>query len=188
MNDLKKTVLSALPDIKLLENVPYKEITTIGVGSTLPFLADVSSAEQLKKLLKALDGSGFPFFILGAGSNLIGMDAPYPGLGIRLESRSFSDVEFSGVFMRCGAALRLSRAARFAADEGLGALSELSGIPGTLGGAVRMNAGASMIIQAALLLITGPQFEDERYPYPALKKNKATKTMTAITAMHVIII
>ncbi len=143
MNDLKKTVLSAVPDIKLLENVPYKEITTIGVGSTLPFLADVSSAEQLKKLLKALDGSGFPFFILGAGSNLIGMDAPYPGLGIRLESRSFSDVEFSGVFMRCGAALRLSRAARFAADEGLGALSELSGIPGTLGGAVRMNAGAS---------------------------------------------
>ena len=143
MNDLKKTVLSAVPDLKLLENVSYKEITTIGVGSSLPLLADISSVEQLKKVLKAVRESGAPFFILGAGSNLIGMDAPYPGLALRLESSSFGNVKFSGVFMRCGAALRLTRAARFAADEGLGGLSELSGIPGTLGGAVRMNAGAS---------------------------------------------
>ena len=143
MNDLKKTVLSAVPDLKLLENVSYKEITTIGVGSSLPLLADISSVEQLKKVLKAVRESGAPFFILGAGSNLIGMGAPYPGLALRLESSSFGSVRFSGVFMRCGAALRLTRAARFAADEGLGGLSELSGIPGTLGGAVRMNAGAS---------------------------------------------
>ena len=143
MSDLKKLLSAAASDLKLLENVPYKEITTMGVGSTLPLLAEISSAEQLKKVVTALKEDSIPFFILGAGSNLIGMDSPYPGVALRLDGASFSNVEFSGLFMRCGAALRLSRAARFAADEGLGGLSELSGIPGTLGGAVRMNAGAS---------------------------------------------
>ena len=49
-----------------------------------------------------------------------------------------------------------------------------------------MKAGASMMIHAVLLFILGPQLDAERYPYPALKKNKAMNTMTAITAMHVI--
>ena len=143
MSALKKLLLAAASDLKLLENVPYKEITTIGVGTSLPLLAEISSAEQLKKVLKALKGSSFPFFILGAGSNLIGMDSPYPGVALRLDPNAFGNAEFSGLFMRCGAALRLSRAARLAADQGVAGLSELSGIPGTLGGAVRMNAGAS---------------------------------------------
>ena len=143
MNDLKNLLLAASTGLKLRENVSYREITAIGVGSSLPLLAEIASADELKKVLKALKSSSFPFFILGAGSNLIGMDAPYSGVALRLESSAFSAVEFKGVFMHCGGALRLSNAARFAADEGLAGLSELGGIPGTLGGALRMNAGAS---------------------------------------------
>ncbi|MBE6385694.1 MAG: UDP-N-acetylmuramate dehydrogenase [Lentisphaerae bacterium] len=143
MSDLKKLLLGAVPGLKLRENVPYREITTMGVGSTLPLLAEIVSVDELKTVLQTVKSSSFPFFILGAGSNLIGMDAPYPGVALRLESHAFSTVEFQGVFMHCGGALRLSNAARFAADEGLSGLSELGGIPGTLGGALRMNAGAS---------------------------------------------
>ena len=51
-----------------------------------------------------------------------------------------------------------------------------------------MNAGASIITQAVLLFIFGPQLDVDRYPYPALKKNKATNTTTAITAIHNIVI
>lgn len=51
-----------------------------------------------------------------------------------------------------------------------------------------MKAGASIMIHAALLLIFGPQFDDDRYPYPALKKNRAAKTIMAMTAMHIIIV
>ena len=76
MSELKKLLLAAAPGLSLKENVPYREITTIGVGSSLPLLAEVSSADELKNVLKALKKSPFPFFILGAGSNLIGMDAP----------------------------------------------------------------------------------------------------------------
>lgn len=143
MSDLKKTVLAAVPQLKLLENVPYREITTIGVGSSLPYLAEVASADELKKVLKTLKKKGIPFFILGAGSNLIGMDEPYPGVALKLSPEHFGKAEFSGLFMCCGGALRLSRAARMAAENGLAGLSELSGIPGTMGGALRMNAGAS---------------------------------------------
>ena len=143
MSELKNLLLAAAPGLTLKENVPYREITTIGVGSSLPLLAEVSSADELKNVLKALKKSPFPFFILGAGSNLIGMDAPYPGVALKLAGTGFSEVSFSGLFMRCGAALRLSHAAKLAAREGLAGIAELGGIPGTLGGAVRMNAGAS---------------------------------------------
>ena len=160
MSDLKKLLLGAVPGLKLREEVSYKEITTIGVGSTLPLLAELSSAEELKKVLQALKNSSYPFFILGAGSNLIGMDSPYPGVALRLDSRAFSEVSFSGVFMNCGAALRLSNAARLAAAEGLSGLSELSGIPGTMGGALRMNAGASgREIGAMVHLVKGITFD-----------------------------
>ena len=143
MSDLKKLLQAAVPGLKLRQEVPYREITTIGVGSTLPLLAELSSVDELKKVLQALKNSSYPFFILGAGSNLIGMDSPYPGVALRLDSQAFGETSFSGVFMTCGAALRLSSAARLAAAEGLSGLSELSGIPGTMGGALRMNAGAS---------------------------------------------
>ena len=118
MSDLKKLLLGAAPEVKLRENVPYREITTIGVGSTLPLLAEISSVEMLKNVLKALKGSSYPFFILGAGSNLIGMDAPYPGAALCLDRKSFGNAEFSGVFMKCGGALRLSHAARLTAAGG----------------------------------------------------------------------
>ena len=164
MSDLKKLLLGAAPEVKLRENVPYREITTIGVGSTLPLLAEISSVEMLKNVLKALKGSSYPFFILGAGSNLIGMDAPYPGAALCLDRKSFGNAEFSGVFMKCGGALRLSHAARLAAAEGLGGLSELGGIPGTMGGALRMNAGASgQEIGALVSLIKGVTFDGEEW-------------------------
>lgn len=143
MSKLKDLLLKNVPGLTLLENIPYREITSIGVGSALPLLAQISSEDELKKILPLLKKSGFPFFILGAGSNLIGMDNPYPGVALRLDPAEFGKYEFSGCFMHCGGALRLAKAARAAAEQGLEGLSPLCGIPGTMGGAVRMNAGAS---------------------------------------------
>ena len=63
MNDLKNLLLAASTGLKLRENVSYREITAIGVGSSLPLLAEIASADELKKVLKALKSSSFPFFI-----------------------------------------------------------------------------------------------------------------------------
>ncbi|MBR2374241.1 MAG: UDP-N-acetylmuramate dehydrogenase [Lentisphaeria bacterium] len=143
MSDLKNLLLKASPGIELLENIPYREITSIGVGSSLPLLAQIGSVEELQKILPVLKKSRFPFFILGAGTNLIGMDSPYPGVALRLDGQEFGKCEITGCFMRCGGALRLAKAARTAAENGLEGLAPLCGIPGTVGGAVWMNAGAS---------------------------------------------
>ena len=58
MRDLKTLLLLAAPELKLSENVPYREITTIGVGSALPLLADVNSEEELIMVLRALKKDG----------------------------------------------------------------------------------------------------------------------------------
>ena len=132
-----------IPQLALKTNVPYRELTTLGVGSSLPLLAEPSSTEQLSSLLELLCKKSVPWFIFGAGSNVVGMDKPYSGVGIRLDSKAFGSSSIDGESVTCGAFTRLPRLAADLAEAGLGGLSPLAGIPGTIGGAVRMNAGAN---------------------------------------------
>ena len=74
--------------VELKRNVPYRELTSLGVGSALPFLADVKDEKELLKVLKYTSSRKIPVFILGGGTNLVGMDAPCPMLGIRLIQRN----------------------------------------------------------------------------------------------------
>jgi len=138
---LKDRVAKKFPALKISTDVPYREITTLGVGSVLPVLAEPESAAQLGELLAYLTGGDIPFFILGGGSNLVGMDAPYPGIGIRLAGDEFSACRHEGNVLYCGAAAKLPLLTRYAAAAGLCGLAPLAGIPGTAGGALRMNAG-----------------------------------------------
>lgn len=128
------------PELKLLLDRPYRELTTLGVGGTLPLLAEPASEDELKKLLAFLSRRRIPFFILGGGSNLVGMDAPYPGVAIRLDKAAFGKIERDGELIRAGAAAKLPALAAFAAENGLHGFAPLACIPGSVGGALRMNA------------------------------------------------
>ena len=128
--------------VELKRNVSYRELTSLGVGSSLPFLADVKDEKELLKVLKYTSSRRIPVFILGGGTNLVGMDAPCPMLGIRLSREGFCYFSRNGNLVTCGGALRLAELARKCADENLGSFAQLAGIPGTIGGALRMNAGA----------------------------------------------
>jgi len=128
------------PELKLSSDVPYRELTTLGVGGVLPVLAEPDSAETLGDLLRFLRGRKIPFFILGGGSNLVGMDAPYPGVGVRLERAAFGTIRRDGEKFVCGARAMLPGVATAAAKAGLSGMAHLAGIPGSVGGAVRMNA------------------------------------------------
>ena len=136
-------IASKFPELPLKSSVPYRELTTLGVGSTLPVLAEPESIEQLSKLLSYLHNKGISRFIFGAGSNVVGMDKPYNGVGIRLNNKAFANQEINGTTVTCGAFVRLPRLAADLAEAGLGGISPLAGIPGTIGGAVKMNAGAN---------------------------------------------
>ncbi|MBO5307731.1 MAG: D-alanine--D-alanine ligase [Lentisphaeria bacterium] len=129
--------------VELKRDVSYRELTSLGVGSSLPFLADVKNEDELVKVLKYTAIHHIPVFILGGGTNLVGMDAPCPMLGIRLSREGFCGFSRNGNLVTCGGALRLVEIARKCAEESLGSFAKLAGIPGTVGGALRMNAGAN---------------------------------------------
>lgn len=139
------------PGLKLSFDRPYRELTTLGVGGTLPVLAEVADAETLGKLLVFLRKNATPFFVLGGGSNLVGMDAPYPGVGIRLDRKAFGMIRREGEKLVCGARASLPEAAALAAKAGLHGMSALAGIPGSIGGAVRMNASCRGVATGALV-------------------------------------
>ena len=129
-----------LPDLKLSLNRPYRELTTLGVGGELPVLAEPVTEEELIRLLKFAHRRRLDFFILGGGSNLVGMDGVYSGIGIRLDKTGFGALRRDGDRVFCGAMAKLPALAAFAAREGLSGVTVLAGIPGSIGGALRMNA------------------------------------------------
>lgn len=133
-----------IPELKISENISYKELTSLGVGKALlPVLAEPDNMEQLICLLKLLDRRRIAFFLFGAGTNLVGCDEPLKVVGVRLSGKFFARVAIDGTDVRCGAYARLPLLAALCSKAGLGGFAPLSGIPGTVGGALRMNAGAN---------------------------------------------
>ena len=136
--DFFKTVL---PEDHILMDEPMDRHTTFRIGGPARCMVTVDTEEQLAKTLSYLQRAGWEYFLLGNGSNLLVGDRGYRGVVVRLGS-GFADVSVRGDRMEAGAGAALSAVARAALEAGLAGLEFASGIPGTLGGAVRMNAGA----------------------------------------------
>jgi UDP-N-acetylmuramate dehydrogenase len=118
------------------------DLTTYRVGGAIAVVARVADDAGLAAVAKELDHTPVPVLVLGRGSNLLVADEGFPGLGIVLTG-TFEALEIdtlSGV-ARAGGAVPLPVLARRAAAAGLGGLEFFVGIPGSVGGAVRMNAG-----------------------------------------------
>lgn len=116
-------------------------LTWLRVGGAAQWFVRVPSEAALQRLLRQMPAD-LPLLVLGAGSNLLVRDGGVPGLVLRL-GRGFQAVEsLSGHRLAAGAAVLDMGLARTAAEAGLAGLEFLSGIPGTLGGALAMNAGA----------------------------------------------
>jgi len=126
---------------RVQRGIPFSRMTTIGCGGPAAYVVDVGSAGALAAVLEAARGCGLPRFVLGAGSNVLASDHGWEGVVIRLGG-GLKECRRSGTALRCGAGASLPRVARMAWEEGLSGLETLEGIPGTLGGAVAMNAGA----------------------------------------------
>lgn len=117
------------------------DMTWFRVGGPADVLFAPADEEDLAKFLGGLD-EDIPVQVIGVGSNLLVRDGGVPGVVIRL-GRGFSQMENAGDFtVRSGTAVPDVRLAQFALQEGITLLTFLRGIPGTIGGALRMNAGA----------------------------------------------
>ncbi len=134
---LKETVL---PE-QLFWNEPMEQHTTFRVGGEADALVQVNSKEQLQKIVSFFAKVSQEYFVLGKGSNLLVSDKGYRGIVLDL-SRHFTDVRVEGNKIYAQAGASLPHVAQIAAGAGLSGLEFAAGIPGTIGGAVVMNAGA----------------------------------------------
>ncbi|HIT69313.1 MAG TPA: UDP-N-acetylmuramate dehydrogenase [Candidatus Aphodomonas merdavium] len=138
-----QAVADALQKLALTfeENAPMAKHTTLRVGGPADFLIEAKSVDDVRAAFRTAQAYGLPAFLLGSGSNLLVRDGGIRGFAVHL-SGAMSAVEVQGTLLRAGAGALLSAAAVAAQQAGLSGLEALSGIPGTCGGAVYMNAGA----------------------------------------------
>ena len=142
---LSSTFIENLSRIVPKESIVLNELmsrhTTFRVGGEAACLLKVSNSKELSRIITFLRETEHDFFVLGNGSNLLVSDNGYDGIVLKLEGE-FDEVRASGLKIVAGAGASLSKVAKTALDEGLTGMEFDSGIPGTLGGAVVMNAGA----------------------------------------------
>lgn len=127
-------------DIRVAE--PMETHTTFRAGGKADLFIPVRSSQTLYGLIRFFGEQGIPYVILGRGSNVLVSDRGYHGAVLTLQGDVFCDLEVRGEEMICGAAVSLHQAAEAACEAGLSGMEALAGIPGSIGGALAMNAGA----------------------------------------------
>ncbi|MDD2978403.1 MAG: UDP-N-acetylmuramate dehydrogenase [Hespellia sp.] len=142
---MKEMIYSRLTDVmeksRIKTEEPMKAHTTFRVGGPADFFVSVQSTEELKGILDVCREEKLPYYVLGNGSNLLVGDKGYRGIIIQIY-KDMNDVMAAGELLTVQAGALLSRIANVAQAEGLAGFEFAAGIPGTLGGAVVMNAGA----------------------------------------------
>ena len=135
-------LIDRLPTVRgrLTENAPLAGVTWFRVGGPAELMFRPADRDDLLAFLAAKPAD-VPVTLIGVGSNLLVRDGGVPGVVIRL-GRGFADIATDGLRVTAGAAALDITVAAVAADAGIGGLEFLSGVPGTIGGAMRMNAGA----------------------------------------------
>jgi UDP-N-acetylmuramate dehydrogenase len=135
-------IVAALPElgVELRSGSVLAGLTSLGIGGTTDLLR-IKKHEAIPDLLNLLDSSGVPHRFVGGGSNLLVGDGELPWVVLQLV-RPDPDVVLDGNFAQVDAAADLGRTVTFCAKNDLGGMEGLIGVPGTVGGALRMNAGA----------------------------------------------
>src|SRR4051812_36314610 len=142
--DITPELKAAMPELRgrLLANEPLAPLTWFRVGGPAQLLFTPADEDDLAYFLAHLPGE-IPVYAVGVGSNLIVRDGGMPGAVIRLSPRGFGEARADGDIVQAGTAALDKRVAETAAAANIGGLEFLFGIPGTIGGALRMNAGAN---------------------------------------------
>ncbi|WP_017753633.1 UDP-N-acetylmuramate dehydrogenase [Calidifontibacillus oryziterrae] len=126
---------------KVLMNEPLKGHTTMKIGGPADLFIEPNSVESVKQVLELVNEAGVPWRAIGRGSNLLVLDGGIRGVIIKL-GEGLDDLEINGCEVRVGSGFSLISLATIISKKGLSGLEFAGGIPGSVGGAVYMNAGA----------------------------------------------
>ena len=122
---------------------PLGKATTIGVGGNAEHFARPRTEEELREVLVRAEKAGIAVRTLGRGSNLLVSDQGVAGVVVQLDQAGFGRISVEEDLLRAGAAVPLAKVVAEAARNGLAGVECLVGIPGSVGGAIRMNAGGA---------------------------------------------
>lgn len=136
--DILKNIVS---EEDILTREYMKNHTSFKIGGSADFLVTPRTVDQIQNLIITLKKENIPVFIMGNGSNLLVSDKGIRGVVIKL-SKNFSSFSISGDEVTAQSGILLSTLSKFIVNESLSGFEFASGIPGTIGGAVTMNAGA----------------------------------------------
>ena len=141
MENIYKRLREFIPSERILLNEPMKKHTSFKIGGPADIMVLPASEEEIVHALKVCKDTSVPFFIMGNGSNLLVRDKGIRGVVIKI-SENYSKIKIDGTSINAQSGVLLSTLSRAAVRNSLKGLEFASGIPGTLGGAVTMNAGA----------------------------------------------
>ena len=130
-----------MPEERVKKEEPMRLHTTFRVGGPADLFVSPNSVEEVRKVTALCREEGVPYYIMGNGSNLLVSDQGYRGVIIQFY-KEMNDISVEGTLLRAQAGALLSAVANRALSESLTGFEFAAGIPGTLGGACVMNAGA----------------------------------------------
>ena len=165
MKKIAELFREIVPANKVTEGADMSKLVTFRAGGRAEILVEPEDSDQLKRILEIVNRENIDFFVMGNGSNLLIKDGGYPGVIIKISGQAFKsiDIEPDGVSVRVGGGVLMGRFAGFLKEHGLTGFEFAAGIPGTIGGAVFMNAGAyggeikDVIVSAKLLAKNGKE-------------------------------
>ncbi|HEX3046562.1 MAG TPA: FAD-binding protein, partial [Bacillota bacterium] len=141
MNDWRTKAESVLSGLKLTRDLPMSQLTTYKIGGPLDLLVEPANPAELERTISFCQAEQIPWVILGLGSNLLVRDKGIRGIGLKLAGE-FATWEAIGTQVTSGAGVTLADLSKKTAEIGLSGLEFACGIPGSVGGAIFMNAGA----------------------------------------------
>lgn len=144
--NIEYKLISILGSDNVIKEVPMSSYTTFHIGGIADYVVTPENEEQLAKLLHLIKEENVDFVVIGNGSNILVSDKGFDGIVIQLGDKFSSfvikDKDESGVYVDVTAGMRLSRLGNELAASSIEGFEFATGIPGTIGGAVMMNAGA----------------------------------------------
>jgi UDP-N-acetylmuramate dehydrogenase len=149
-------------------DAPLGALTTYRVGGRAAVLVTATTLADLAGVSDASTGCGLPVLVVGKGSNLLVADRGFAGIAVVLDPAGFGEVRIDGTTVHAGAAVALPALARRSVEAGLTGFEWAVGVPGSVGGAVRMNAGghgsdiASCLVSCELVDLHGRESEPVR--------------------------
>ena len=141
-SSLRDRLFRAIGSIDVYEDLSLSGLTTFRIGGPADYVVSPENIDELNQAIRVLRDQGIPYVVLGRGSNVLASDEGFRGAVIRLSTDYFQRIRVEGELITAEAGVTLTHLSRTARRNGLTGLEFASGIPGSLGGGLYMNAGA----------------------------------------------